>query len=101
MNLNELQRKLIAAARANIPGDQVPYAFEQRIVARLQSASAVDVFALWGRALWRAAVSCLAVVMLLGAWSFWSFSDPGAADDLPKAFENTVLAALDQPDDSR
>ena len=29
MNLAELERKLIAAARANPPSDRVPYAFEK------------------------------------------------------------------------
>ncbi len=31
MNVDELRRKLIAAARANPPSDHVPYAFEKRI----------------------------------------------------------------------
>ena len=33
MNLVELQKKLLAAARTDVPGDQVPYAFEKRIMA--------------------------------------------------------------------
>ena len=37
MNLPKLQEKLLAAARGNPPGDQVPYAFEQRVMARLRS----------------------------------------------------------------
>ena len=40
MNLAELQRKLIAAARANAPGDGVPYAFEKRVMALLASRAA-------------------------------------------------------------
>ena len=39
MNLAELERKLIAAARANPPSDRVPYAFEKRIMARLAARS--------------------------------------------------------------
>ena len=39
MNLAELQKKLIAAARTDVPGDQVPYAFEKRITALLARAS--------------------------------------------------------------
>ena len=31
MNLEPLQKKLLAAARAHPPSDRVPYAFEQRI----------------------------------------------------------------------
>jgi hypothetical protein len=37
MNIAELKKKLIAAARANVPGDQVPYAFEKRVSALLAS----------------------------------------------------------------
>ena len=36
MNLAELETKLIAAARCHPPGDRVPYAFEQRVMARLR-----------------------------------------------------------------
>ena len=42
MNLAELQKKLIAAARADVPGDQVPYAFEKRVMALLASRVAPD-----------------------------------------------------------
>ena len=55
MNLAELERKLIAAARANPPSDRVPYAFEKRIMARLAARPVADGWALWARALWRAA----------------------------------------------
>ena len=54
MNLAELQKKLIAAARANPPGDGVPYAFEKRVMALLaarttsSSAGAVGARALAG-----------------------------------------------------
>ena len=57
MNLAELQKKLIAAARANVPGNQVPYAFEKRVTALLVSRVAPDDMTLWVRGLWRAAVS--------------------------------------------
>ena len=53
MNLAELERKLIAAARANPPSDRVPYAFEKRIMARLAAWPVADSWALWARALWR------------------------------------------------
>ena len=69
MNLAELQKKLIAAARTNVPGDQVPYAFEKRITALLASRVAPDNLTLWVHGLWRAAVSCVAIALLLGAWA--------------------------------
>jgi len=40
MNLAGLQRKLIAAARANPPSDRVPFAFEKRILAQLRARAA-------------------------------------------------------------
>ena len=59
MNFVELQKKLIAAARANVPGDRVPYAFEKRVMALLASRVAPQNLDLWVRGLWRAAVSCV------------------------------------------
>ena len=96
MNLAELERKLIAAARANPPGDRVPYAFEKRIMARLVARPAMDHCALWGRALWRAAAPCVAVMLLLGAWSFFTPQTSSSATDLSQQLEQTLLAAVDQ-----
>ena len=97
MNLADLQKKLIAAARNDSPGDAVPFAFEKRVMALITSKPVPDVLAFWTRALWRAAVSCVAVMLVLGAISFFT---PGAATssgDLSQDFENTLLAAVDQP----
>src|ERR1035441_10170892 len=59
MNVTQLERKLIAAARANPPSDRVPYAFEKRIMAHLAAQPVVDDWALWARALLRAAAPCV------------------------------------------
>ena len=102
MNLAVLQRKLIAAARANAPGDRVPYAFEKRVIALLASRVAPQNLDLWVRGLWRAAVSCVAVALLCGAWSFFAPAVKPAtttsATDLSQDFENTLLASVDQVD---
>ena len=74
MNHSELERKLLAAAKAHVPSDAVPYAFEQRIMARLRSAPVRDVWAEWSGALWKAAAPCAAVAVALLVWS--SFSSP-------------------------
>jgi hypothetical protein len=99
MNLDNLQRKLIAAARARPPSDAVPYGFEGRIVALIKTSAAVDHWALWARALWRAAAPCIAVTLLLAAWSLFTASRTPIAMDVSQDFENTILAAavLDQP----
>ena len=98
MNLVELQRKLITAARANPPGDGVPYAFEKRVTAMLASRVAPDHMALWVHGLWRAAVSCVAITMLLGAWAFFMPATTTSSNDLSQDLENTLLASLDQGD---
>jgi hypothetical protein len=106
LNLVELQNKLIAAARANVPGDRVPLAFEKRVTALLASRVAPQSLEGWVRGLWRAAVSCVAVALLCGAWSLFT---PAAAPpagpaltassaDLSLDFENTLLASVDQGD---
>lgn len=95
MNLTQLQAKLLAAARKSRPSDHVPYAFEKRIMAHL-TRPITDVWALWGRALWRAALSCVAAMLLVGGWSFQT-SSSNDTTDLAEDFENTVFAGLDEP----
>jgi hypothetical protein len=96
MNLAELERKLIAAARANPQSERVPYAFEKRIMASLAARPIADDWALWARALWRAAAPCVAIMLLLGAWSFFDPQGSTPAGDLSQELENTLLAAVDQ-----
>jgi hypothetical protein len=104
MNLEQLQKKLLAAARANPPEDRVPYAFEKRIVARLASQPVVDDSALWARALWRAAVPCVALTIILTTLSFTLVSsDPtttvATTEDVSEQFEAALLASADQWED--
>jgi len=96
MNLAELQKKLIAAARANVPGDHVPYAFEKRVTALLASRVAPQNLDLWVRGFWRAAVSCVAVALLCGAWAVFTPAATTSSTDLSQDFENTLLASVDQ-----
>src|SRR5208282_5628045 len=100
-NPQSLQRKLIAAARANPPSDRVPYAFEKRVMALLAARSASEPLALWVRGLWQAAVSCVAVALLLGAWAFFNPTASSKADDLSQNFESTLLASVDQGDQAQ
>jgi len=98
MNIAELQKKMLAAARANPPGDHVPYAFEKRITALLAARAATDPLALWVRGLWRAAVSCAAIALLLGVWAFFNPAASSKTDDLSQNFETTLLASVNQTD---
>jgi len=100
MNLEDLQKKLLAAARTNPPADQVPYAFEKRISALLKSRPE-DPLSLWARALWRAAAPCAAVMLVLGIWSFvgQSGNTSSPTDDFEDQFVDTMLV-LDQAEET-
>jgi len=94
MDLDHLQRKLIAAARLDAPADHVPLAFENRIMARLREGALPDHWILWSRALWRAAIPCLLILLCSGLWSIRrSHAD---AANLSEQIENAVLSELNQ-----
>jgi hypothetical protein len=96
MNLAELNKKLLDAARRNPPSDRVPFAFEKRIMARLTALPLFDTWALLVRGFWRAAAPCIVVSVLLGAWTVFSPIENPATTNLSQDFENTVLAAVYQ-----
>jgi len=93
MNVDDLQKKLIAAAREWAPSQGVPYGFEHRIMARISALRAPDYWALWARALWRAAGPCVGLALIVAAWSFFSGSGNSVTSDFSQEFENTVFAA--------
>lgn len=94
--MNKLQRKLIAAARANPPSEGVPYAFEQRILARLRSLPVSDVWSAWSQALWRAAAPCVAIAVALGVWTAFQPDTSAPSPDLSQVLENTLFVAVTQ-----
>jgi hypothetical protein len=100
MNEIELQKKLMGAARAHTPDDRVPYAFEKRIMALIPAIQPPDSAVLWVRGLWQAAVSCAAIALLCGAWSFFNPAT-NTSDDLSQNFESTLLASVDQGDQAQ
>jgi hypothetical protein len=91
MDLDHLQNRLIAAARTIHPSDAVPFAFEKRIMARLTERP-MDALGAWSVALWRAAVSCIVLVLLSGVWSAFSPSQEVEAD-FSRDFETAVFAS--------
>jgi hypothetical protein len=94
MHLEILKQKLMAAARRERPSDQVPFAFEKRLMARLAETGLPDGWILWSRALWRAAIPCLLIVVLSGLWSARSSSRNRG--DLSQQIENAVLSDVNQ-----
>jgi hypothetical protein len=96
MNLDNLQKKLIATARRMPSDERVPLAFEKRIMAHLTSAPRPSELQWWGRALWYGASACAAVAL---AMSVWSFVPADSADGLSDQLEQTVLASANEAAD--
>lgn len=92
MKQDELQKKLLAAARKNPPSDAVPYAFEKRITTLLKSRRCEDPLSVWARALWRAAAPCAAVMLVLGVWTFAAGDNStGSSQTFEDQFVDTML----------
>ena len=98
MKLVDLEKKLIAVARANPPSDRVPPTFEKRIMALIMGRPVQDIWAVWAKALWYAA----AVMLLFSGWAFVESSKNTQTPtvDLAQQLDNTLLAAVDQSNDS-
>jgi hypothetical protein len=101
MNLTELERKLIAAARRKPLSDKVPYAFEKRVMNYLLMRPVMDNWALWARALWRGAAASLVVMLLLSAVSFLTPVNgvSRSGNDFAQDFEKTLFVAVNQNSD--
>ena len=97
MNIADLHQKLIRVARANPPSEAVPYAFEQRILNCLTAwATVPDTWALWARALWRATAPSVAVMAVLGLWTYWLGDANNLSERSEPGLESTLLAEVDQ-----
>lgn len=93
MNADQLQNKLLAAARAaEPPSDHVPYAFEKRVMARIAGREVPDTWAALGAFLWRAVLPCCALMLVVGASSIAVGPKP---DDLGAQLDAVLLADLD------
>ncbi|MBN8248178.1 MAG: hypothetical protein J0L84_12130 [Verrucomicrobia bacterium] len=102
-HLQHLEQTLLAAGRRHPPSDAVPYAFEQRVMARIRAASAdrSDVSVDWIRGLWKSALAALAAAVVLVGVDRVVPGPVGlaATDQLSApALEETLLASA-APDD--
>src|SRR5262245_56601888 len=95
MNLAELQKKLMAAARTHPPDDRVPYAFEKRIMARLGKVPQSDKWGYLARALWCGAAVCAVVAIAPSVWSF----EPAVDDSMLAFSQDLEQSILTSPDD--
>src|ERR1035438_2174481 len=65
-------------------------------MSRLASIAPPNPWALWGGPLWRAAVSCVAITVLCGVWSFASNRQADSPERFFPAFEAAVFAPPSQ-----
>ena len=96
MNEQKLQQIIIKAAKQIPPDDSVPFAFEKRIMRRIRQVAEVDVLGLWSRMLWRAALPCVLVMALTGAWASLQGQQAAADGELPD-LEYAVLVPVEVP----
>jgi len=104
MNLSELQQHLLAAARRNPPGDQVPYAFEKRVMARITAnppaPAAYGVWLAWSRSLWVGAAACTAIALITCLSVPARADDPGSGSSFSEGVEQDIMAFTDDFDNA-
>lgn len=95
MDLAELERKLIAAARVNPPDETVPIAFEKRVMARIAEVHGPSYASLWAQGLWRGALASMtAAGVVCGAVLLFGLRSD-RAEEFADQFESTMLAAVE------
>jgi anti-sigma-K factor RskA len=100
MKPDELQNRWVAAARAYPPSDAVPYAFEKRVMAHLKTRAKADLWTIWNQMLWRAAVPCVAIMMMVSAWTYLLQNGAAPGNTLVAELENVVFAPVAALEDS-
>ena len=68
--IDDILGKMLTETR-EINVDRVPYAFEKRVMAHIKETPqlAVNVWAQWSQSLWRTAIPCFAVMVLVAIWT--------------------------------
>ena len=68
--IDDILGKMLTETR-EINVDRVPYSFEKRVMAHIKETPqlAVNVWAQWSQSLWRTAIPCFAVMVLLAVWT--------------------------------
>ena len=68
--IDDILGKMLTETR-EINVDRVPYAFEKRVMAHIKETPqlAVNVWAQWSQSLWRTAIPCFAVMVLVAVWT--------------------------------
>ncbi len=92
---NDIYERLIRAARKLPENEQAPYAFEKRIMAQLRDVKPVDNVAMWALGLWKAAVPCVAVMLLITTWA--TLSTSAEANTSSESLASELQLTMTQP----
>ena len=65
-------------------------------MSQLRAAPPPNAWALWGRPLWQAALSCVAITLLCGLWSYASHLRRDNAESFSQDFEAAVFAPVNE-----
>ncbi len=65
MKPDDTLEKLYTAERAKEDDQSVPFAFEKRIMAKLDELESPDPIALWATSLWKACIPCLSAMAIM------------------------------------
>jgi hypothetical protein len=65
-------------------------------MSHLAARPAPNLWALWGGPLWRAALSCVAITVLCGLWSFAAHRAADDAGSFSQDFDAAVFAPLNE-----
>ena len=96
-NIEDILESLLTQTREIPKNDQVPYAFEKRIMAHIKEgpAALADVWSAWAQSLWKAVVPCLAVLVMVAVWMKAPTDGTGATT--PQGNAAPVVANFEAP----
>ena len=68
--IDDILAKMLAESGESVD-DRVPYAFEKRVMAHIKESPqpALSFWGQWSQALWRAAIPCFGVMVLVAVWT--------------------------------
>ncbi|MDB6052954.1 MAG: hypothetical protein JWN25_477 [Verrucomicrobiales bacterium] len=93
MDIEKVRIGLLKAERSRVPSQDVPYAFEKRVMAHIASCPALESITDYMSVLWKAAGSCACVMVLAFVVSFGFQSDDSLGN---RDLESTVFASMSQ-----
>ena len=94
--IDDILGKMLTETR-EINVDRVPYAFEKRVMAHIKETPqlAVNVWAQWSQSLWRTAIPCFAVMVLLAVWT----GSNSTGDQPPQPMAPKLIVQSDPAED--